>query len=256
MTKLISKQDLVNFIKMQLGYPIVDVELTDEQIKMCIDQSVQKFCDYAYDGILEAGVVLQIHGKGEYPVPDNITHILKVSKGSSASNITEFGTNFGQGYVPDVWSSLYFTNGSTATNGYSYGTSLTGSILPAIIMVSNVSAITSKYFEDILSYHFNPAKKVLQVLENYSGAILIHYNYEYDPDDEHDAIFNHQWIKEYATAKTKFLWGSVLGKYSQALVGGAQINYSDIKSEAQQDMDRLNEELMSRWTDPVDIMIE
>ena len=254
MAKIKSKSDLVNFIKMKLGYPQINIEVTDEQMRICIDQAVQKFCDYAYDGILEEAVILQINGKGDYPLPENITHILKVSKGSSASNITSFGTNFGQGYVPDVWSSLYFSS-ATAINGSSYGTSITGSILPAILMVSNISAITTKYFEDILAYHFNPAKHVLQVTENYSGAVLIHYNYEYDPDEEHDKIFNHQWVKEYATALVKEIWGSVTGKYSQALVGGAQINYADMKSEAQQEKDRLDEQLMSRWTDPVPIEI-
>ena len=255
MAKLLTKTDLVNFIKTKLGYPLINIEVTDEQIRICIDQAVQKFTDYAYDGILENAVILQISGKGDYPLPENITHIRKVSKGSSASNITSFGTNYGEGYVPDVWSALYFSS-STAVNGVSYGTSLTASILPAIIQVSSVSAVTSKYFEDVLAYHFNPAKHVLQITENYVGSILIWYNYDYDADDEHDKIFNHQWVKEYATALVKEVWGSVVGKYSSPLVGGATVNYSDIKSEAQQEKERLDEQLMSRWTDPCEIFID
>ena len=255
MARLSSKTDLVNFIKMQLGYPKINIEVDDAQIRMCIDQAVQKFCDYAFEGELEGVVVLQMEGKGEYTLPDRITNIIDVSKGGGSSNITDFGTNYGNGYVPDVWSSLYFSNSANGSLGIA-NTTLTGSVIPAIIMVSNTTAMLQKYFGNAMYYHFNPAKKVLQVLENYTGPALVHYNYEYSPNDDKDYIFDHEWVKEYSTALTKRLWGSIVGKYSQALIGGAQINYSDIKSEAQQDMDRLNEELMTRWSDPVEIMIE
>ena len=53
----------------------------------------------------------------------------------------------------------------------------------------------------------------------------------------------------------KHLWGSIMGKYSATLVGGAQINYSDIKSDAEQAMQTLMEELIQKWSDPAPIAI-
>ena len=71
------------------------------------------------------------------------------------------------------------------------------------------------------------------------------------PNEENDLIYNHEWIKAYCIAKTKEIWGSILGKYSQSLVGGAQINYGDIKSEAQSEIEKLEQELLDKWSDPV-----
>jgi hypothetical protein len=73
--------------------------------------------------------------------------------------------------------------------------------------------------------------------------------------DEEDFIFNHEWIKSYTKAQTKFLWGTITGKYSQSLVGGASINFSDMKSEAEQEIQKLEEELLTKWSDPAPISI-
>lgn len=245
MARITSREMLINYIKSQLGYPTIQIEVTDGQISNIIDDSIQKFTEYAY-GTLEGAVVLQVNGAGTYALPDLITNIIKLSKGSSASGMG-FSQNFGAGLVPDMWSSQYF-NMSSGSNGI---TSVFENILP----VMNQRAIVAKYFGDDLNCNFNPHKKVLQVLENYNGKALLHYNYEYVADEEYDAIFNHEWIKAYTKAQTKFLWGGITGKFSQSLVGGATINYSDFKSEAQNEIDKLNEDLLNKWSDPCPISI-
>ena len=106
-----------------------------------------------------------------------------------------------------------------------------------------------------INFNFNHLRKSLNVLENFSGVVALHYQYEYVADDENDFVFNHEWIKAYTTAKVKFLWGGVTGKFDQALVGGARINYADIKNEAEQAIEKLDEQLLTKWSDPAPIMI-
>ena len=132
---------------------------------------------------------------------------------------------------------------------------MTGDIIPGIIAISTTKAVLDKFFADDIVFNYNPYKNKLQVLENYSGPAVIHYQYEYEADDEGDLIFNQEWIKGYTIAKTKLLWGTVTGKYDQSLVGGARINYGDLKNEAQTEIDRLNEELLTKWSDPCPIDI-
>lgn len=240
MSRIQSRKELIEYVKQMLGAPLVNIEVTDAQIGECIDQTVQKFTDFSYDGYLQDTILCQINGKGEYPMPEAITNVIKVSKGGS-SNLTNFYQNYGPNCVPDIWSNYFFSK------------NLTGSIVSAICQISAIQSTLEKYYGDDINFVFNPSKKVLQVLDEYVGPTIIHYYYEYIPNEEHDLIYNHQWVKEYAVAKTKFLWGSIVGKYSAQLVGGAQINYSDIKSEAQQDIERLNEELLTRWSDPLPI---
>lgn len=241
MARINTKAALRDYVKSQLGAPTINVEVTDAQIDQIIDDSVQKFTEYAY-GTLEGTVIVQLSGSGEYVMPDTMTNVIKVSKGST-SNLTNFSANFGSGYVPNLWSEQFFSG------------SLTGDIIPGIVAISTTKAVLDRFFADDIVYNFNPHKKVLQVLENYTGGVVLHYQYEYLADDNGDLVFNHEWIKGYVKAKVKELWGTVTGKFDQALVGGARINYDRLLSEAQQEIERLNEELLTKWSDPAPIDI-
>lgn len=239
MARINSKALLINYVKLQLGYPTINIEVTDEQINQIIDDTVQKFTEYAY-GTLEGTVVIQLHGSGEYDMPDTMTNLIKLSKGST-SNITNFSANFGAGYVPNLWSEQFFTG------------SLTGDIIPGILAISTTKAVLDKFFADDIVFNFNAHRKILQVLENYNGPAVLHYQYEYLANETNDLVYNQEWVKAYTTAKVKHLWGTVTGKFDQTLIGGARINYSDIKNEAQTEIDRLLEELLNKWSDPCPI---
>jgi len=241
MARLNTKAKLVDYVKSQLGYPTINIEVNDYQIGQIIDDTVQKFTEYAY-GTLEGSVIVQINGMGEYDMPETMTNLIKLSKGST-SNLTNFSANFGSGYVPNLWSEQYFTG------------SLTGGIIPGIVAISTTKAILDKFFADDIVYNFNHLNKKLQVLENYTGGAVLHYQYEYLADDNNDLVFNHEWVKNYTKAKVKELWGTTTGKFDQALVGGARINYGDLKSEAQQEIEKLDEELLNKWSDPCPIDI-
>jgi hypothetical protein len=241
MARINTKAGLRDYVKSQLGAPTINIEVTNKQIDQIIDDSVQKFTEYAY-GTLEETVVVQLNGAGNYPMPDTMTNLIKLSKGGT-SNLTNFGANFGAGYVPDLWSQQYFS------------ASLTGDIIPSIIAISNTKAVLDKYFGDDVHHNFNHLSKQLQVLENFTGPAVIHYQYEYVADDNNDLVFNHEWIKGYVKAKVKELWGTVTGKYDQALVGGARVNYDRMLTEAQQEIEKLNEDLLTKWSDPAPISI-
>lgn len=241
MARIKSKLELINYIKSSLGAPIIRVEVADTQIENIIDDAVQKFTEYAY-GTLEETVIVQLTGKAEYPMPETMTNLIKLSKGG-ASNLTNFNANFGQGYVPNLWSEQFFSG------------SLTGDLIPAIIGISTTRAMLDKFFGDDIHYNFNPHRKVLQVFENYTGPAVLHYQYEYLANPNNDLIYNHEWIKEYTIAKVRYQWGNNTGKHDQTLVGGAKINYSDMKSEATSEIERLNQELLTKWSDVCPILI-
>lgn len=241
MARITSKSDLRKYIKAQLGAPTINIEVSNTQMDMIIDDTVQKFTEYSY-GTLEGTVIVQLNGAAEYDMPDTMTNLLKLSKGG-ASNITNFSANFGSGYVPNLWSQQFFTG------------SLVGDIIPNVIGISTTRATLDKFFGDDIVYNFNHLSKKLQVLEGYFGAAVIHYQYEYLADDNSDLVFNHEWVKAYSKAKTKELWGTVTGKFDQALVGGARINYERFIAEGQQEIEKLDEELLTKWSDPAPIMV-
>lgn len=236
-----TKAQLTDYIRTTLGEPIIRLDVTPQQISQIIDFSINKFSEYAY-GTLEDTVVVEFNGMGEYPMPDTITNILKLSRGST-SNLTNFSANFGAGYVPDIWSSQFFSG------------SLTGDIIPAIIGISTTKAVLDKFFGDDIAYNFNPYKKMIKLLQNYKGPAVIHYQYEYLADEDEDYIYNHEWIKDYCVAKVRYQWGNNTGKIEQTLIGGARINYADMKSEASAEIERLDELLITKFSDPCPIFV-
>lgn len=243
MARITSKTALTSYIRTQLGEPLINVEANDSQISEIIDHTIQKFTEYAY-GTLEDVVLIELTGAQDYDLPNTITNVVKLSKGGG-SDILSFDTNFGGGYVPDIWSEQYF----------SMSEGIIGDLIPSIISISSNQAVLEKYFGDDIYFNFNYLAKKLQVLENYTGVAALHYQYEYLANEENDYVYNHEWVKEYSKAKTKELWGTITGKYDQTLVGGARINYDRLLSEAEQEITRLNDELLNKWSDPCPIDI-
>lgn len=231
-----TKLKLIAYVREMLGSPQIECEVNDAQISQIIDDGIQKFTEFAY-GTLEATVCVNIEGKGTYHMPENVTNIIKISKGST-SNISSFASNYGVNYVPDMWSQQFFTS------------SITGSIMASLVTVSNTRASLEHFMGDDIYFNWNPYKKIIQVFDQYKGPALIHFYYEYQAD-EVDQIYNHEWIKRWAIAKTKILWGSITGKYSGDLVGGVTINYDNFKSEGADEVERLEEELVDKWSDPL-----
>jgi len=238
-----TKDELFEYIYRQLGAPFVDVEVHEDQLNDIVDSTIKEYSSFAFDGELEETVILEVQGPGIYKLPDEIQSIEKVSQGVSAGGLTNFGGNFGSGYVPDIWSEQYF---SSANGG--------GGIINSIIGVSTTQSMLDTYMGDDLNYDFNHHKKILRLFEPYEGKLLIQYSKEYIPDDE-DFIYNDTWVKKMATAQARLMQSTVTGKYSQTLVGGATINYSDMRSLAQEEIQQLRDDLQTQYAGPAPILI-
>lgn len=235
--RLKTKEDLTNYILRKLGAPILRVELTKEQIQDNIDYAIKEFSQFAYDGDLDEVVILTVNGQGYYQMPDFITSVKGVY--STNGGVANYGSN----YVPDRWSEQFFSSFPTGNLG-----------IDSIIAISSTMSLFDKYVRRELHYTFNEYKNQIHITENYKGNVAIAYTFEYTPD-EIDKIYNQQWVKDYATALCKFQLGINLGKYSAPLVGGSTVNYSDMKSEAENEIERLKEELFSKYAGPAPVDI-
>ena len=77
---------------------------------------------------------------------------------------------------------------------------------------------------------------------NANEFLIIECYRKLDPNDFTD-IYNDMWLKKYATAKVKYQWGENLSKFQGiALPGGVTLDGQQIKQEAQEEIQRLEEE--------------
>lgn len=104
-------------------------------------------------------------------------------------------------------------------------------------------------------YNWNNISRTLTILAHPIPDLLVVGLTRYEANDLRDHIFDETWVKSFAKAKTKNLWGHVVGKYSQNLVGGATINFDRLISESETEMEKLIEELHDKWVDPAPVLV-
>ena len=76
-----------------------------------------------------------------------------------------------------------------------------------------------------------------------------------DPD-KYVEVYSDRWLKEFATALIKEQWGMNLGKYDGVqLPGGVTLNGRAILEDARTEIERLKEELSTKYELPVDMMM-
>lgn len=223
-----TKNDLVNYIKEELGAPVLNIEVTDKQIENQIDKAIQKFTEFAYDSDFKKYIKFNCTGRGMYDVDPRVKTITKISKGGSL-----FTAGFSN-YIPNSFINLIHGG--------------MGAALGMLISISSTRAQMDHYLYDGIHYEYNYLKNKLTIYEDFNGPLLIEAYTEYIPD-EHDGIYNHIWVKAYSTELVRLLWANNVGKYSQSIIGGATINYADIKSQAESALEKLEEDLLETWSD-------
>jgi len=235
---ILTADELGDYVYRRLGAPTLKVEVTADQMTDIIDDTIKDFSEFAYDGELEESVVLDINGKGIYNLPSPIQAVMRVSSGN-ASSLTNFSQKFGAGYVPNAWSSDYFSTSDLISN---------------VIAYSNKQSLLDAFFGNELSYDFNSKKKILQIQEDYVGKVLVFYSSEYIPDAT-DYIYNENWVKRMTVAQARLIQSTTTGKFDQSLIGGASINYADMRSLALQEIEELKQDLQDNYAGPAPFLV-
>jgi hypothetical protein len=117
-------------------------------------------------------------------------------------------------------------------------------------------SILEQYFDVEPNWDFNANSKVLEFFDTTgqtASKLIIEAYVMYEPQAV-DMIFNHQWIKDYSTATTKKYWGSNIGKLNTTLINGATLNYERILQEANAEIEKLEGELITKWSKPLGII--
>lgn len=216
---ILNKKDLIKYIRMQLGEPIIRVELTDDHISMVIDETIGMYTEVVY-GDFEADLLVR------------------------PSDFTEEGL-----YLP-AFKNIIGVRTPSQARWVSYPLPLS----PAL--GSHFIGNRESQGKRDVQFRWNNIKRVLQLTDSVVPETMIVIGMTtYQPEDGSDHIFNETWVKAMAKAKTQKLWGQILGKFTQNLVGGAQINYDRIISEAEAEIEALREELNDKWVDPAPVMV-
>jgi len=277
-----SEDKLVKYIRMMLGEPLINVDVTDDQILLIIDDTIQKFSSWAYGGEQKIGFIIDTDlDIQDYILDPRVQAVTGLSIGgglgdyaltvNSGDGITLGGGwgTIGIGYVPHITmqgevSTLVgggaggFMDGSVdgtaggVAGGPGSGMTASDRFAQAWVMRAGNEAMQTSMQRGV-NYEFNSNTHILRIFEKVSGPVLVEASAEYVPNPEHDDVYSHPWVKDFALANTQLVWGKLVGKYSGSLVGGTEINYDRLISEAQSDIETLNEDLLNKYSEALGI---
>ena len=253
-----------------LGFGVIDINVSDDQVDDRIDEALQYFAQYHYDGIEKMYLKYQIT---EADVTRAATNTTTTATYTIDSTITaSFGE--GNGFIPMPSSvvsviQIFPFDDSATNNMFDIRYQLRLNDLYDFSSTSIIHYQMTMQHLDFLSHilvgekpvRFNQHQNRLYVDMDWTNDVsvgdylIIECYRKIDPASYAD-IFDDIYLKRYATALIKRQWGANLSKFNGvAMLGGVTMNGEAIYSQAIDELNRLEEQIQLSFETPIDYMV-
>jgi len=259
MAKPSTRQELKDYCLRKLGHPVLEINVDDDQIEDLIDDALQYYQEYHYDGVETMYLKHQIteddyirfndsdqitttdapdaaiweNRNNFIEVPDHVVGITKVF-GVSSNWIRNdlFGLS-NQYFLMDIFS---FSSGFAFGNFDMTNYYMIRQYFETLDMVVNTGALVQFRFNKRQDRLYIDIDKARMTPGNY---LLIECHRALNPQ-EWSQVYNDSFIKPYLTALIKRQWGQNLIKFNGVqLPGGVSLNGRQLFEDAQKEIDEL-----------------
>ena len=270
-----SRTDLINYCKRQLGAPVLEINVADEQIDDLVDDALQLFHERDYDGTIQTFLKYKITqadiDRGRARGGDSTAGIVTTSAtstidGQSVTFNFEENSNYLQvpPQVIGITKIFRFDSANTVTNNmFSVKYQM---FLNDIYYFGSTEiltyAMTKRYLED-MDFALNTEKQIRFNMRqdrlyldidwgsvNVDDYLIIDCYRLIDPND-FTRVYNDSFLKRYLTALIKRQWGQNLIKFQGVkLPGGIELNGRQIYDDAEKELDKIKEQMSSTYELP------
>ena len=279
MAKPASKTELKQYCLRQLGAPVLEINVADEQIDDLMDDALQYFQERHFDGVERMYLKHQLtqdevdRGQASNEA-DSTNTVGIVTTSATSTNISGYGTTVTNWYensnflqVPDsvigIEKVFKFDSSTISTGMFSIKYQL---FLNDLYQFSSLDllqyAMTKTYLEDIdrllttdKQIRFNQRQDRLYLdidwsAEDKDNWLVIECFRIVDPNS-FTGIYNDSFLKRYLTALIKRQWGQNLIKFTGVkLPGGIELNGRQIYDDAQVELDKIQEMMSNTYELP------
>ena len=242
-----TRQGLIDYCLRRLGSPVTEINVDDEQVSDRIDDAIEFFQEYHFDGVEKVFLkytITQTDIDNEYlAVANPVISVLRVLP---IPNFNAFQTGFfNEEYqlrLNDLenFQSSTMINWAMSKTNFSLVEHLFG-IQPTLLFNRKQNKV---YLETDWSNKFSV------------GTILIIEAYRSLDPATYTEVYNDMFLKKYATALIKQQWGSNLKKFTGVtLPGGITLDGQTIFSEATEELTKIEEEMNMKYELPPDGII-
>lgn len=288
-----SREDVIHWVLRALGHPVIQVNVTDEQLEDRLDDALELFHEYNLGGTNKEYLRYQIEEQ------DILNQYLPID-GSSVIGIVRLIPlpSLITGNKDPLFDPLYQLLNTTNQRGWvtldlqtyfmfqQYAKTLELILRPRHnirfnryqdkIYVDwhwgdrdfNQYDITDEYGNKLLlesdvpgdnieeSYKFQNSANTDTSTDVRVGDFVILECFRVLDPNEYPAVYGDRWLKEYFKAKVKYQWGQNLSKYSNmTLPGGVSLDGNSMMVDAQTEIDKLQELLYSDYSEPLGFFI-
>ena len=254
-----TRETLKQYALRALGKPVIEINVDDDQLEDRLDEALQYFAQYHYDGIRRTYLKYQYteadktrmtsdssesvtknsvttswkEGNNFLVVPESVISVINIFPFSNKSNMNLFDVRY-QLRLNDLYD-------FSSTSIINYDIVLRHLDFLDHILVGEKPLRFNQH--DNRLYVDMDWKNDLAV-----GEFLVIEAYrKLDPEQFTD-VYNDIYLKRYVTALFKKQWGANLSKFDGvAMIGGVTLNGRQIYSEALQDIEKLETEIRSTF---------
>jgi hypothetical protein len=237
------QNDIIDYIRLRLGYGMIDVEADKEHFDMGIKQALIRYRQRSSNSVEESYVFLDVYPETqEYILPNYIIDVKQIYRR-------------GIGSVTGTTASQFEPFASGYLNTYMLVAGRVGG-LASYELFTQYQEMAMKMFGGFMNFTWNKVTKKLTLVRKIPfGGIqgsdivkesVLLWTYNYKPDI---VILNDPqsfpWIQDYAYALTSISIGQAREKFATIAGpgGGTTLNGTALKAEGQALLDKLDEDI-------------
>jgi len=268
-----SREGLIDYAKRQLGFPVLEINVADEQFQDLLDDAIQIYQERHYDGIARMYLKYKITqddiDRGQARGGDSTLGITTTTTTSTVGLSTTFNIEENNNYIqmpPSVIgvNNIFKVRSDTVYDGlfniryqlflndlYAFGSI---DLLQYAMVQTKLEDITFLLNPNV-RYRFNIRQDRLYIdvdwaQINKDDYFVIDCFRILDPED-FTKVYNDQFLKRYFTALCKKQWGMNLIKFQGVqLPGGIQLNGRQIYDDGVRELDEIRAKMSSDYEMP------
>tara|TARA_R110000796_G_scaffold28355_4_gene77634 strand:+ start:665 stop:1435 length:771 start_codon:yes stop_codon:yes gene_type:complete len=237
-----NREELIDYCLRALGHPVVEVNIDEDQLDDRIDEALQWFREFHPDGSKRYYLKHQLTQTDIDNQTVDLADNLDIS--AVVRMVPMTFNNAHSGWFSDAWQVMAhtitdFTSSSGVMGDLAYYEQMQQNLSMLDMKLGGIPQITFDRQYNRINLHIS--KTNLKV----DDYVLFEVYAIRNPDStvaEYNSLWNHRFLKEYATAIIKRQWGTNLIKFDgMTLPGGVTVNARQIYEDAIQDIEKMME---------------
>ena len=229
------KQNLFDYVRLQLGEGIIDIELDAAHLESAYQRTIGVYRQRAQNAYEESYIFRElVTNVNIYTLPQEVQSVRQIYRRTFGDSTGPFASNFDP--FSQASMNVYLMNFNVAGGLATYD------------FYSQYVELAGRMFGAYMNYTWNPVTKKLQLIRDPKGTgenVLV-WCYNLKPEFNLLSDFQIvQWIRDYMVANCKMIIGEAREKFGTIAgpQGGGTLNGTAMKAEAQVQIDGLLENL-------------